>query len=91
MDQIKSQFEDLPKIISELHQNEDKKNSLNKELTFFEERMKDKIPEKEVDEIRRNISSLVDSIVSTKGLIIENLKNFLEDITVPQVRMIDLS
>jgi len=53
--------------------------------------MKDKIPEKEVDEIRRNISSLVDSIVSTKGLIIENLKNFLEDITVPQVRMIDLS
>jgi len=78
LDKIKSQFgNDFPKMTDDLHQNEEKLNSLIEELNFFEERMKGKISEQELNEIKSNSSEIVERIISTKKLLINGLSNFL--------------
>ena len=78
--QIKSVFDDgFSKIISELHQNEEEVSLLAEEFTFFAERMKGRISEKELDVMREKISVLVDKIFSAKRIILNNLISFVAE------------
>ena len=78
--QIKSLFNsELSKILIELHENEEEVSLLTEESTFFEERMKGRISEKEIDEMRENISVLAEKIFVTKRKILNNLINFVAE------------
>ena len=77
---IKSFFDDvLSQIKSELHNNEEEVSLLAEEFIFFEERMKGRISEKELDVMKENISVLVDKIFSTKRIILNNLISFVAE------------
>jgi hypothetical protein len=78
LDYIKPFFDDgSSQIINELHKNEEEVSLLTEELTFYKERMKGRISEKELDVMRENISVLLDKIFSTKKIILNNLISFL--------------
>jgi len=78
--QIKLFFGDeLPKITSNLYDNEEKVSLLIEELTFFEERGKGKITQKEIDIMRDNILTLIDEIQLTKKLIVTTIFNSISE------------
>ena len=64
--------------VSELHNNEKKLTSLIEEFTFFSERTKGRIPEKEIEDMQKNISDLSAVIFSFKEMIINNIVSVIE-------------
>jgi len=66
-------------IANDLYDNEEEVGLFYEELNFLEERMKGKIPQKELDIMRNNILIMVDKIQSTKKIIINNIVNYISE------------
>ena len=78
LNQIKAGYNgEFQNIISEFHYNEEELYGLTEELTFFQERMKDRISEKEINEIKEKVLVSSNKIVSTKKIILDNLIRFV--------------
>lgn len=78
LSQISGLFpESLSRVQIELHANEDKLNAFMAELSFFEDRMKNRVPESEINELKANIAALVGEILALKKKIIERLSDFV--------------
>ena len=78
LNQIKADCNgDFIEIITELHNNEDELDRLTDELSFFQERMKGRISERELNEIKVKVSVSANKIVSTKKILLDNLIRFV--------------